>query len=221
MMVRYLRRIKMAIGLLAFASLVEAQEISTLPAGAHVHGVRAKAEEAYAAAKSCCQGMAEFKYETLGDKASIVTHIDQTKQAYDFQTGKSFFLAFKLPALSHDVAITIKSYFASHVFVPNFLFLDNDFKEIRRLGIPDAHFVAAGWVERGHYELSTKLAPEDPARYLIILTTEKDLQGAVDAGPGHQTFAAGGVFVAIGTGDVINAHGPTGKISLEVAAAKQ
>ena len=182
--------------------------------GVHVYAVNEGVATRYAAAKSCCASMAEFNYKTLTLPAAIVTHIDDTGPAYDFPTGKSYFLAYRLPSSPQGFTLTISSYFAGHVFFPNFLFLDSQLRPVRHIGAPDTHYVPPSTWVRGHYELTTSVKAEDAARYLVILTTEADMKRRHEEGNSSMLMPAGKIFVPVSTGPFANEHGPTGKIKL-------
>lgn len=167
-------------------------------------------------AKSCCSSMADFHYAPLSLPATVVTHIEDANTVFEFPTGKSYFQAFRLPESPSGLTVTINSYFAGPVFFPNFLFLDDSYKPLRRVGSPDTHYVPPSTWVRGHYELTANVPAGDAARYLVVLTTSDDMFHSLDTGNGHFLMPAGGIYVPISTGPHIASHGPTGKIKLVV-----
>lgn len=189
---------------------------TTNDTGTRVYAVGNDAATSFSSAKSCCASMAEFKYAPVALPASIVTHIENTNPAFNFTTGKSYFLAYKLPSSPKGLRLTISSYPAGIIFFPNFLFLDATFTPTRQIGAPDTHFVEPGTWERGHYELTATLQPGDAARYLVILTTDADLTGRHEVADSHFLMPAGGIYIPVSMGPYAHAHAPTGKIKLVV-----
>ncbi|MGA7538140.1 MAG: MalM family protein [Steroidobacteraceae bacterium] len=173
--------------------------------------VSPKTWDALASAPSCCAGMQTFRFRPLPLDGYVDQRIDTDSPAFAFKTGKSYFLAYQLPRTEKATTLEVDSWVHETVFFPRLLFLDKSFAPVRLLGPPAVHFVPAGPVEPDHYEADCSIGPADPARYLIILTTETDLGSVLELsanvsftqGPGSGAAPAGNTDQAVlsaGTG---------------------
>jgi hypothetical protein len=135
-----------------------------------------KAESALAASPTCCRTLADIRYERLGLDESRKIVLNASAPAFNFESGKSRFVAFQLPeGKRFKVAVTTHLYGGfyintSYVFYPVAVVLDGSHKVIGRvenftpqfrLGFIDA----AGW--SGSFPLDTR---RTMARYLILFT---------------------------------------------------
>lgn len=136
--------------------------------------------DALASAQSCCAGMQAFHFHPLPADGYVDERIDTDSQAFVFRTGKSYFLAYRLPRTGRAITVEVESWVRETVFFPRLLLLDKSFAPVRRVGPPAVHFVPAGPVEPEHYEADCPIGPADPARYLIILTTDTDLGSVLE-----------------------------------------
>jgi hypothetical protein len=136
--------------------------------------------DALASADSCCADMKAFSFQPLPVGGWLDQRIDSGSQAFAFKTGKSYFLAYELPRTGKATTIEVDSWVHGTVFYPRLLLLDKSFAPVGRVGPPAVHFVAAGPVEPDHYEADCSIGPGDPARYLVVLTTDTDLQSVLE-----------------------------------------
>ncbi len=72
--------------------------------------------ESFLNASPCCASMSEFHYQPLIVPSKQEVDIDEHSPAFTFVTGKSYFLAYSLPATSNGAQLTINSYFHGAVF---------------------------------------------------------------------------------------------------------
>lgn len=91
------------------------------------------------AASVCCKGYADFRYATLQvDKPQAVT-LGPGSPAFEFDTGKSYFFAARLPAYSSPLALNVESQGTiagedrTSVLRPEILILDQDYQVTRRI----------------------------------------------------------------------------------------
>jgi Maltose operon periplasmic protein precursor (MalM) len=153
--------------------------------------VSPKVWNALAAAASCCAAMRAFSFQPLPPNGYVDRRIDTDSQAFAFKTGKSYFLAYELPRSGKTTTIEVDSWVHDTVFFPRLLLLDSTFAPIGFAG--SARFVPAGPVEADHYAADLSIGPGNPARYLIILTTETDLGSVLESSAGVSfTQGAGG-----------------------------
>ncbi|MGH8289345.1 MAG: MalM family protein [Steroidobacteraceae bacterium] len=136
--------------------------------------------DALASAQSCCAGMQAFRFQPLPVDGYLDQRIDTDSQAFAFKTGKSYFLAYQLPRSDRTTSIEVDSWVHDTVFFPRVLLLDKSFAAVGFVGAPAVHFVPAGPVESDHYEADCSIGPGNPARYLIILTTDTDLGSVLE-----------------------------------------
>jgi hypothetical protein len=136
--------------------------------------------DALASARSCCAAIEAFRFDPLPVGGWRDERIDSASQAFTFTTGKSYFLAYELPRAGRQTTVEVDSWIRDTVFFPRLLLLDQSFAVVRRIGPPAVHFVPAGPVEPEHYEAVCSIGPADPARYLIILTTDTDLESVLE-----------------------------------------
>jgi maltose operon protein len=184
----------------------------------------------YRDAPLCCKGFEEFEYEKLALPDSRNFKVDETSQAFAFETGKSYFKAFELPGYSSSYMISIKSYMigdsvkTGYIFYPAVIFLDEDYSVTRMMETGLFHYARAGLSEtlgpNRKLEGTINIAPDDGSeRYMIVLTT-----GALlgireeDEAPVTIPFIFPGFVGIIPTGNekVFVPHSPVGKLSIKV-----
>jgi hypothetical protein len=129
-----------------------------------------------ASAPSCCSGPADFNFQPLIVGQAFEVRVDGSQPAYAFSTGKSFFLAYRLPDKARSLRITLKSFgLRGELFFPAALVLDGNYAPRRFITAPDVHWVPTGAWEQGHVEGIVPVDPRSGDRYLVVLTTEAAL----------------------------------------------
>lgn len=153
-----------------------------------IRHVPAAAMDALARAKSCCASLAELPYRRLEREGSIALEIGPDSPAFDFDTGKSFFAAYRLPDWPHPLEIRLTSRADvpllslmdanRPVFSPALLILDARFRVKRIVHEPEGLRVKAYSQSQGGPAL--EVAGEvyigeasQEAAYLVILTTDE------------------------------------------------
>ena len=167
--------------------------------------VPAQISEQLRTASSCCRSYSEIQYAELYPNQNLEIKIDPESPAYDFETGKSFFLAYKLPVTNLPYKMTIKSFFSGHAFYPSVLLLDGEYKVTRSVSKSEFKYTEPGLVERGRIEGSILFTPsKNNETYLIIHTTDELMNEVVfssESGYGYATstgpaFAPGGKYAS-------------------------
>lgn len=133
------------------------------------------------AAEVCCTGYEQFNFVPLnvGDSESL--KINRSSPAFLFETGKSYFQAFRLPVANKPYAVIIQSHFiesrtrsgASYVFSPAVAFLDAGYRVTRRLdkGL-NAAIDAGNSLGSANLELQIRIDPRSTEeRFMVIYTT--------------------------------------------------
>ena len=82
---------------------------------------------------SCCSTINTFQYAELAATSDKLIAIDSNSPVFQFEEGKSFFSAFRLPLNSGDLQIKIEGLMGKTVFNPSVLMLDSQFNVTRKL----------------------------------------------------------------------------------------
>lgn len=135
----------------------------------------------------CCASLAELPYQNITKAGVISTEINADSPAYIFESGKSFFAAYRLTGLPRPITIGVASRLTSEqgshallilggktlVFAPVALILDDKFNIQKTIG-PNKPLTGCKInqnedVYLTHFDI---LDPPTLASYLIVLTTE-------------------------------------------------
>jgi maltose operon protein len=179
---------------IACAALV----LAGMPAVACAAGPRSDAA-LLAAAQPCCEDPSRFRYAALPADGSVEFTIDRGSPVFEFQSGRSFFHAFRLPALGKAYTLELRSYVEdakstrdARVFYPVVAILTDDFLVSRATDLDFLRF------ELPVFEQATAPAyrlalPLDPAnrreRYLVVFTPAQLLQPRALPAPTPDTAA--------------------------------
>ena len=126
------------------------------------------------ARSSCCQSLAEFKFETLVlDKEHELT-FGSSSLVFNFPTGKSYFAAYRLPAGAKR-ALQIKSEFngmyIGQYFQPIFTFLDSE-KRYVSTSSPPLSFAPPAFAPYTVAHMRGGIAVPDSAEFVVIYTRD-------------------------------------------------
>lgn len=127
-------------------------------------------------AASCCADPAQFDYEPLPAAGAVSVVIDAHGPSFEFQSGRSYFHAFRLPAATRGYTLEIQSFLdpphdtaRSRVFYPLLALLTEDFLVAR---VTD--------LETLSFDVPTLERTSAPAYRLSV---------AVDPGSAHERYA--------------------------------
>lgn len=194
-----------------------------------------KAADSLRSSRSCCTSMAQFKYDPLAAEGGIGFKLDASSDAFDFESGKSYFKAFRLPEKAPPYRIKISSYALgetinkAHIFYPQIALLDDHFAVVRQ-GVPAGlRLRKVGYkeavAETGGLPLKLEGAVlvDDPrAKYLVVYTTRKSMSG-VSPYVTRQTIPVilPGLVTAVpgARGTVQIRHSPFGLLHMEILSA--
>lgn len=165
--------------------------------GSRVYVVPPDVDTAYRAAPVCCASPAEFRYMPLSLGESVTAQIDGSTPAWNFESGKSFFLAYRLPETTAPFAIEFVSHISppgSYLFHPEVLLLDENHAVVHRVDPRTFNFSGQQLLEPPH--VGGKLAfPAVTAprreKYMLVLTTDslRGLSASIrDGGPISSIF---------------------------------
>lgn len=134
---------------------------------------------AYGRAVPCCDDPAAFHYAELPESGSLDIVIGPASPAFEFQSGRSHFAAFRLPPAIQPYRIRVRSIIddaqadAASVFYPVLAMMDDAFIVTRVSGIDNLRLEQALTVPGGQPGLAVT-APFDPAMakeiYLVVFT---------------------------------------------------
>jgi maltose operon protein len=193
----------------------------------------------YREAPICCKSFSVFSYEDLHPGDSKSFDLNDQSPAFTFDTGKSYFKAFRLPPFSAPYRIIIRSYIlgddlrSAYIFLPQVTLL-NDRNEVTRS--TDFRFLKleeAGFAEtaketwgimrklEGHIDVTAENRQE---RYLIVFTTEKLLTARMSTSRWVSVpIIFPGIVTAIPVGkeEVLVPASPAGRINVSVVESQK
>lgn len=188
----------------------------------------------YREAPVCCKSITEFSYEDLHQGDSKSFDLNAASPAFAFDTGKSYFKAFRLPTFSAPYRITIRSYIlgndlrSAYIFLPQALLLNDRNEVVRSTDFRFLKLEKAGFSEtaketwgimyklEGHIDV---VAENRQERFLVIYTTEKLLTARMSTSrwvsipiifPGIVTA------IPVGKEEVLVPASPVGRINVSV-----
>ena len=141
-----------------------------------------QARSALAAAPTCCSGIEQLPFEPLEAGFAGDVLIDTQAPAYSFETGKSFFRAFALPAGGPSFEIRLYSQAGSSVLAPNAMLLDSRMRPTRLLDADDFAYVPPTGLKGDSLDARLRIdrsQPDHPGneRYLILYTSDAQMAG--------------------------------------------
>lgn len=132
------------------------------------------------AAAPCCTDPSRFAFRPLPERGDVDFTIDRGSPVFEFQSGKSFFQAFRLPAAGGPYTLELRSFLenpesprTARVFFPVIAILTDDFLVSRATDL-DALRFDLPMLERTSAPAYRVELPVDPAntreRYLVVFT---------------------------------------------------
>ena len=133
-----------------------------------------------AALATCCADPAQFQYEPLPVAGAVNVLIDAQGPTFEFQSGRSFFHAFRLPAATRGYTLEVQSFLEpatdprrSRVFYPVLALLTDDYLVARVTDLDSLSFDLPT-LERTSapaYRLSMPIDPGNAhERYVVVFT---------------------------------------------------
>ena len=130
-------------------------------------------------AHSCCASIKELPFTPLVTSRKI--KLDQSAQVFDFNNGRSYFVAYELPGTGTR-KFRIKSFFngmfIGQYFDPVILVLDASRNEIT-VGTLQLTFFEAGPSWDGEAHMLGEFSVDSRAKYLVLLTSKFDSMAPV------------------------------------------
>jgi maltose operon periplasmic protein len=122
-------------------------------------------------APNCCASLSRLPFQRLPLGADVSVELNESSPAFEFASGRSFFVAFELPRANNFLTLTVKSYYSRDVFYPVVTLLNSNFEVARRVGPPDIRPIPANG-ERGRIQGTITILPEENERYAVIHTSD-------------------------------------------------
>lgn len=140
-------------------------------------------------AQLCCADLSGIRYAPLQVGETRLHSVSSGDPVFAFDTGRSHFAAFELPASRESLRLTVESYMQStlqspttgdqYFFAPRILLLDAAHRLLRAVEpdlsrvfyVPVTEFAATGGVG-WKLALHADIGPGDGARYAIVHTTD-------------------------------------------------
>ncbi|WP_312966454.1 MalM family protein [Stutzerimonas kunmingensis] len=178
-----------------------------------------QARSALAAAPTCCSGIEQLPFEPLeaGFAGDVV--IDTQALAYSFETGKSFFRAFALPAGGPSFEIRLYSQAGSSVLAPNAMLLDSRMRPTRLLDADDFAYVPPTGLKGDSLDARLRIDRSQPnhpgnERYLILYTSDAQMAGQTVLQHPAKAYAKALGNEPPSIPDPVAKHSPVGMIRL-------
>lgn len=126
---------------------------------------------------ACCQSLEQFEYIDLAYGQTITTRISEKNRSFAFTSGKSYFLAYRLPAFQAPYTISIHSYLTGMTYTRGYFFypisaLLDDNHRIRSISrIPaDRMTDAERQTLMGDPYLVQDISIQEADRFLVVYT---------------------------------------------------
>lgn len=131
-------------------------------------------------ASNCCATKAQFNYTPLAIEGPVSINLDASATAFNFETGKSYFKAFRLPEKSLPYRLTITSYALGdvirrgHIFYPQVALLNDQFAMVWK-SMPEDFIFSKASSKIGGLPIkleATLLVDKPDAIYMLVYTTQ-------------------------------------------------
>lgn len=186
----------------------------------------------------CCQSLSGISYAPFPADTTGKISIDSASPAFEFDTGKSFFVAYTLPDRALPYRLVANSYPVGYgpadatIFEPTMSILDSDYNVLCTTPPGTFTFTRQGFFEG--FKLTFSVAMEsmfyegaivvdDPrAKYLLVYTSTEDIEAGVpyEYMGFAQVYSGCGYWIPIPTGkqQVAIGHSPFGMFRLDLAS---
>jgi len=129
----------------------------------------------------CCAGYENFDFQPLKFESTQDITIDTSSPVFSFDSGKSYFKAFRLPVQSRSYFIVVSSHFVDkdnlsrspYVFSPVIMLLDAEYRVTRKLEQGVVKPIPSGnSMNHASIEFDIKVNPRTAnERFMVIYTT--------------------------------------------------
>ncbi|MEH6628051.1 MAG: MalM family protein [Motiliproteus sp.] len=182
---------------------------------------RAIALAALAKSHPCCARLAKLPFQPLSAETDLKLSISADSPSYGFDSGKSFFAAYQLPAGNRSFEIALQSLAGKTLLSPHVMLLDSQFQVTRLLGSTDFEYRPARGFKGDSIDGEIRVdrsQPNNPGNesYLIIYTSEQRLQQQTTLVHPAKAYAIGHGNQPPDIADPVVAHTPVGNLKLKL-----
>ncbi len=214
-------------GLLAGCATDSLRRVDTLspaPAPSTIPVEQARAE--LEAQPLCCGTLRELPYQPVPLDFIGNVEIGPDAPAFAFDSGKSFFRAFELPAGDRSFEIRLYSQAGNTVLAPRAMVLDSQFRMTRLLDADDFMYVPASGFKGDSLDARLRidrLYAGHPAseRYLILYTSEQQMSGQTQLEHPAKAYARALGNQPPNIADPIARHSPAGVVRMVLVADRE
>lgn len=180
-----------------------------------------QAKQALSQATSCCAAFSDFNYVALPEGDTLLA-LDSKQPSFQFDEGMSYFAAYRLPANTGNLAISIASQVSKTVLIPQVIMLDAQFKVTRVLGESVFSYQPAHLLDNDRIEgklFVDRSMPGNPAAetYMIVYAPANKLAGSTTILHPSKAFARANGTVEPDIKDPVIPHSPWGLVQIKVA----
>ncbi|MBL0667018.1 transcriptional regulator [Aeromonas jandaei] len=217
-----MKRVKMSIAAVITALLTGCAGNMVVPVQDHasILSNAEQAKQALSQASSCCSGFSDFNYVGLPEGDTLLA-IDGKQPAFQFDEGMSYFAAYRLPANTGNLAISLASQVSKTVMIPKVIMLDAQFKVTRVLGDSVFSYQPAHLLDNDRIEgrvFVDRSMPGNPASetYMIVYAPADQLSGSTTILHPSKAFARANGTVEPDIKDPVIPHSPWGLVQIKV-----
>ena len=217
-----MKLVKMSIAAMVTALLAGCSGSMVVPVQEHasILSNADQAKQALSQATSCCTGFNEFNYVSLPEGETLLA-IDGKQPSYQFDEGMSYFAAYRLPANTGNLAITLASQVSKTVLVPKVIMLDAQFKVNRVLGESVFAYQPAHLLDNDRIEgrvFVDRSMPGNPATetYMVVYAPANETAGSTTILHPAKAFARANGTVEPDIKDPVIPHSPWGLVQIKV-----
>lgn len=180
-----------------------------------------KASQQLTATLPCCDSLATLTFQPLSEDNTQYIAFDEGSQAYDFETGKSFYQAYKLDDNISELKVTLSGLFYNTVFSPQVVLLDSQFNKTRTIAVDKFIYKEAKLLNGD--ELSASFSITRPnlnnpknETYFVIYSTKQAMQAETTITHPAKLDARGRNVVEPDIADPIIKHSAMGVVKLDL-----
>ena len=151
-----------------------------VPTDSDVLGNRDEAVAALHAKNVCCKSFQDITYQDISVSNATLVKIDDSAFVFEFPEGKSYFSAYKLPANSGDLKITVEAEIGATVFFPKVLLMDSKFRKTRVISDNIFVYKSAKFLDPDRVEATftidrAQIGNPNNELYMVVFSAENEL----------------------------------------------
>jgi maltose operon protein len=137
-----------------------------------------QAKQQLAQLASCCDTLKQLQYEPLNNDKTQYVSFDKEADVFNFDSGKSFYKAYRLNENISELSVTVSGLFYNTVYAPQILLLDSQFNPTRlisadKLAYKEAYLLNGDELTASFLIKRPNLNNPANETYFIIYSTEK------------------------------------------------